>query len=97
WIHFFASQAVCGLMAATIAFFLVTMAAVEVMCPLLLEPDKDDEPMRQSLERLSMRTGLYTFLSLAAIPLAVVVMPLVRTESQMAFLIVGLIGLLGTI
>jgi serine/threonine protein kinase len=97
WIHFFASQAVCGLMAATISFFLVTIAAVEVMCPLLLEPDEDDEAMRRSLERLSMRTGLYTFLSLAAIPLAVVVMPLVRTESQMAFLVVGLVGLIGTI
>ncbi len=96
WIHFVASQSVCGLIASTMAFFLVTLYSVEVLTPVLIETDQDDETMRQSLERLSGRTGMYTFLSLAAIPVALVVMPLVRTESRMAFLVLGLVGLVAT-
>ncbi len=96
WIHFVASQSVCGLIASTMAFFLVTLFSVEVLTPVLIETDQDDETMRLSLERLSARTGMYTFFSLAAIPVALVVMPLVRTESRMAFLVLGLVGLVAT-
>jgi hypothetical protein len=96
WVHFVASQSVCGLLSSTMAFFLVTLYSVEVLTPVLLEGDRDDETMRGALERLSARTGMYTFLSLAALPVALVVMPLVRTESRMAFLVLGLVGLVAT-
>ena len=45
YIHFFGSQAVCGLLAATTTFFLVTWYSLRVLSPVLIDPDHDDPNM----------------------------------------------------
>ncbi len=93
YIHFLASQFLCGLMAATMSFLLVTMAMVKVCCPVLLEPGQDDPQTLDQLGRLAARTPFYSYLTFAVFPLALIVMPLVHTSSQAAFLVLGGMGL----
>jgi hypothetical protein len=93
YIHFLASQFLCGLMAATMAYLLVTMTMVKVCCPVLLEPGQDDPQTLDQLGRLAARTPFYSYLTFAVFPLALIVMPLVHTSSQAAFLVLGGVGL----
>jgi eukaryotic-like serine/threonine-protein kinase len=94
YVHFFGSQSVCGLLAATASFFLVTWYSVRVLTPALVDQDNDDPSMGRALDRLSLASGRYTRLTAAAMPLAHVLMPLVRTESRWSFFVLGLLGLL---
>jgi serine/threonine protein kinase len=94
YVHFLASQFLCGLMASTMSFLLVTMAMVKVCCPVLLEPCQDDSQTLDQLGRLAARTPFYSYLTFAVFPLALIVMPLVHTGSQAAFLVLGGLGLL---
>ena len=55
YIHFLASQFLCGLMASTMAFLLVTMAMVKVCCPVLVEPGQSDGQTLELLEHLAAR------------------------------------------
>ncbi|HWB00862.1 MAG TPA: serine/threonine-protein kinase [Pirellulales bacterium] len=96
WVHFFASQSMCGLLASTMSFFFVTWYALNVLCPALMAIDRDDPQLYATLDRLARRTPRYTALAAVMVPLAIVVMPLVRTESQMAFLVLGLVGLIAS-
>ena len=41
--HFFVSHVVCGLMAAALAFYLVTFVAVRHLYPALISTHRDDE------------------------------------------------------
>jgi serine/threonine protein kinase len=93
YVHFFASQVVCGMLAATMSFFLVTIYSLRVLNPPLLDADRDDDAAWQSLEALAARTSVYTRLTFAVIPLALVVMPLVHTDSRWAFFMLGIVGL----
>jgi hypothetical protein len=94
YVHFLASQFLCGLMAATMAYLLVTMAMVKVCCPVLLEPGQDDPQTLDQLGRLAARTPFYAYLTFAVSPLALIVMTLVHTSSPAAFLVLGVVGLL---
>ena len=94
YVHFFGSQSVCGLLAATTSFFLVTWYSLRVLTPALVDQDHDDPSMRRALDRLSRATGRYTRLTSAAIPLALLLMPLVRSQSRWTFFVLGLVGLL---
>ena len=46
------------------------------------------------LYRLSLATAGYTRLTFAVVPMALLLMPLVRTESRWTFFALGLVGLL---
>ncbi len=94
YVHFFGSQAVCGLLAATTSYFLVTWYSLRVLTPALIDPDHDDSGMWLALDRLSLTTAGYTRLTFAVVPMALLLMPLVRTESRWTFFVLGLLGLL---
>jgi hypothetical protein len=65
-----------------------------VLSPALVDPDHDDSSMWLALDRLSLATAGYTRLTFAVVPMALLVMPLVRTESRWTFFVLGLLGLL---
>jgi hypothetical protein len=69
------------------------MAMVKVCCPVLLDPGQDDPQTLDQLGRLAARTPFYSYLTFAVFPLALIVMPLVHTSSQAAFLVLGGMGL----
>ncbi|HEX4147694.1 MAG TPA: serine/threonine-protein kinase, partial [Pirellulales bacterium] len=93
YLHFFASLALCGMLAATLAFFLTTLAALRVVTAALVDPDRDDEVLYRALERLAARTPIYSYCTFAVVPLAMIVMPLVHTRSRGAFIVLGIVGL----
>ncbi|HVC98321.1 MAG TPA: serine/threonine-protein kinase [Pirellulales bacterium] len=94
YVHFFGSQSVCGLLAATTSFFLATWYSLRVLSPALVDQDHDDPNTGRALDRLSRATASNTRLTFAVIPLALLLMPLVRTESRWTFFVLGLVGLL---
>jgi hypothetical protein len=94
YVHFFGSQAVCGLLAATMTFFLVTWYSLRALTPALVDPNHDDPQMWLALNRLSLETVGYTRATFAVVPIALLLMPLVRTESRWTFFALGLVGLL---
>ncbi|HVX16028.1 MAG TPA: serine/threonine-protein kinase [Pirellulales bacterium] len=93
YVHFFGSQSLCGLLAATTSFFLATSYSLRVLTPALLDPDHDDPSLGRALDRLSMATGLYTRLTSVAVPMALILMPLVPSQSRWTFFVLGLVGL----
>jgi eukaryotic-like serine/threonine-protein kinase len=69
--HFVASFVVCGLIAATYPYFLVTYRTVRVMYPALLGTAGPGPADRPALRRVERELGVYRVLA-AAIPLAAV-------------------------
>ena len=65
-----------------------------MLTPPLVDQDHDDPSLGRALDRLSRATASNTRLTFAVIPLALLLMPLVRTESQWTFFVLGLVGLL---
>jgi hypothetical protein len=59
-----------------------------------LDSDHDDPSMWLALDRLALTTAGQTRLTFAVVPLALLLMPLVRTESRWTFFVLGLVGLL---
>lgn len=95
-IHFLTSQLLCGLMAATLSFFSVTLVSMRMYCPVLLDPDVDDHQTFAGLMALVRRTPVYTYLALTVFPLALIVMPVVGTDSQQAFMALGIVGMVAS-
>ena len=52
YVHFLASQALCGLPAALLTFFCVTFLCLRVYYPLLVEPDTPDPAALDRLQRM---------------------------------------------
>jgi hypothetical protein len=94
YVHFFGSQLICGLLAATICFFLLTWYSLRVFSPLLIDPAHDDLPLWHALRQLESTTSQFTRLTFATVPLALLLMPLVHTESRWTFFVLGLLGML---
>ncbi|HEY5311282.1 MAG TPA: serine/threonine-protein kinase [Pirellulales bacterium] len=94
YLHFFASQTLCGMLAATMTFFMMTLFSLRVVTPALVDPDRDDESLYRALERLVRRIPWYMFVTFAVVPLAVMVMPAVNASGREAFVALGLVGLL---
>ena len=70
-LHFMASFVVCGLIAATYPYFLVTYRTVRVLYPALLGRDGPGSADGPALRRVERELGVYRVLA-AAIPLAAV-------------------------
>lgn len=93
YVHFLASQFLCGTMAATLSFFCVTLVAVRAFCPALVDVRGEDPDLARSLDRLSRWVPYYAYVACAVFPLAMIIMPIVHTESRFAFLVLGIVGL----
>jgi serine/threonine protein kinase len=68
WIHFFFSMAICGLIAASYPYLLITLLGTRVYFPALLESDAPDESDRKSLQLVGKVSHVFLATS-AAVPL----------------------------
>ena len=97
WFHFVVSNALFGLLAATVCFFLLGAALGRVLLPRLVQPgDVDDEGVRQ-IDRLLRRRAWY-FAACTFVPLVSIILLGLRAEglAAMAAALVAL-GLMGVL
>jgi serine/threonine protein kinase len=80
--HFFASQFLWGLLAATLAYFLVTLTSTRIFCPAILASSSHQVFSLEALRAMDRRTWVYFFASLAITPLAIVARVMGNEESQ---------------
>jgi serine/threonine protein kinase len=93
YLHFFTSQMLCGLIAATVCFFLVTIFMVRVVYPMLSSPETIEMTDPMGLLRLARRAGSYWFVSMSVPFLAMIVLALVeRDDLRWVFIVLALIG-----
>jgi eukaryotic-like serine/threonine-protein kinase len=76
--YFFLSQVICGLIASTQTFFMLTFVSVRGFHPLLLQLDQTDPGEVDRLIRLSRRGYWYLGLAVAAPLIAIVVLGMIR-------------------
>jgi hypothetical protein len=95
YLHFLASIAACGLIAATYPYFLVTFVAVRVVYPGLLGPDGPDESDRQDLQCVAYELGWYRAATTVVPLLCVALLGLRSAVHQFAVPALGVAGLAG--
>ena len=76
YVYFFLSQVVCGLIAASQEFFMLTVVAIQGFYPLLIETGRTDDNAVNDLLRLKRRANIYLALAVAAPFLAVMTLAL---------------------
>jgi eukaryotic-like serine/threonine-protein kinase len=93
YVQWFFAQSICGLIAVTFAFFAITLACLRCLTPRVIDPLNDDPQLAGGLDRLESLTTLYSRLSFAVVPLALVAMAVVQPVSPWTFKILGVVGL----
>ena len=93
--HFMASHLLCGMIASTVSFFLVTFIAVRCMYPALIQVDLDDASAAADLARLGRRVSYYFGCAVLSPVLAVILLALRSDAERAFFLIMGVVGLIG--
>jgi serine/threonine protein kinase len=95
YIHFIASQLICGLMAATLTYFFVTTVAGRLFYPLLIGTQAPRPEESRQLTQVERRTSLY-FLVACMTPL-VSVFPIIAAKSGQEYIAaLGVLGLIAT-
>jgi serine/threonine protein kinase len=95
YLHFMASQLLCGLISGAMCFFLVTFLVVRFVYPVLSPPDTTDEGAIDAMVRLGQRMWLYFALAVSAPFLAVTALVVIDTQARLAFAVMGGVGLVG--
>ncbi len=93
--HFLISQILCGLVAATIAFFLVAFLTVRALHPVLVKNSKPEERDMEWLGRLDRRMWRYFGVSVAVPFLALAVLIGIDSGNRWVFGAISLMGLFG--
>ncbi len=98
--HFMSSQALCGMMASTLAFFLVSSLAVRAYYPTLFQAEHTDLSALGMVRRLQQRTWIYFGVAVVVPPLAITVMAILSVAAenmpQWTFGVLGLVGLINS-
>ena len=104
YLHFLVSQALCGILAATMTFFCVTFVMVRVVYPGLLRAAPAAETELSQLQSLGWRTWIYFGLAVSIPFLAVIFVwveralrPQVETQPSGAIVVMAAVGLVGFI
>ena len=95
YIHFIASLAICGLIAAAYPFFGVTLDAVRCFYPLLVDWDSMTADDRLSLLRLTRQTWLYLALAASVPMMGIVIVAINEPEKHIALVVLAAGGLIG--
>jgi eukaryotic-like serine/threonine-protein kinase len=93
YVQWFFAQSICGLIAVTFAFFCITLYSLRCLTPRMIDAVSDDAELAGGLDRLERRAGLYSRLSFAVVPLALVAMAVVQPAWPWTFKILGVVGL----
>ncbi len=89
FVHFFVSHVICGLMAAALAFYLVTFVSVRHLYPALISTHRDDEAALVEVARLRPVLHNYFILATTVPVLTLIVLTLMKFDS---FGVVGLVS-----
>ncbi|HVX63340.1 MAG TPA: serine/threonine-protein kinase [Pirellulales bacterium] len=97
FLHFLTSQTLCGLIAASLSFFLITCLTTHAFFPALVEPQQHDSESVRGLQALSQRTGRYFVLAMGAYFLAIfAVLWLANSnDDRIAIAVLGAVGFPG--
>ncbi len=95
YIHFMASLAICGLIAAAFPFFGVTLVAVRCFYPSLFDRASMNAGDRLGLLRLLRQTWLYLVIAAAVPMLAIVILAVAEPDRRAALVILAAGGLVG--
>lgn len=95
YMHLFVSQFLCGLISATLTFFLMTLVCVRSFYPLLLQPDSIVEEDGDALKKLEWRIWVQFGLSVSVPIVATMVLVLSKPPADLEWvqLLIGAIGL----
>jgi hypothetical protein len=93
YVHFITSQGLCGIIAATGVFFLLTGLCVAVYYPVLLRPDLGNPGETASLVSLTRRSSVYFAVAMAAPFLSLIPLAFVDLQVRTVFVVLGLYGL----
>jgi hypothetical protein len=108
YVHFVASQAFCGLIAASLTYFFITFIAVRAFFPRLIPPNSDDPQMAEELNWASSPVT-FNFLVLALVPVVSMTLAFylfyngmlegltADPEVPLAFVMLGFVGFVGLI
>jgi serine/threonine protein kinase len=91
-LHFLASLALCGLIAAVYPFFAVTLIAVRAFYPPLISPRRDEDWDFADLRR---RLNIYLVLAATVPMLGIFVLVSAGSSSRFALVVLSVIGLAG--
>jgi serine/threonine protein kinase len=95
YLHFLASLALCGLIAAAYPFFAITLLSVNAWYPAFVRPSTMDERDQRGLDNLRRLTWIYLLLAASVPMLAVTLLVLIGSGNRLALLILGASGLAG--
>jgi hypothetical protein len=95
YVHFVASLALCGLIAAAYPFFGVSFVAIRCYYPRLLRLDSIGPADIQALQKLSRQTWLYLGLAASVPMVAVVILVLSGQDTRFELVTLAAGGLLG--
>ncbi len=95
YVHFIASLALCGLIAAAYPFFGVSLIAVRSFYPMLLEWDSVTRDDVVALERLGRQTWLYLVLAASVPMLSVVCLVLSGQDRRFELVVLSVGGIIG--
>lgn len=91
--HFLTSQVICGLLAASQSFFLLTTLAVHSLFPALVRPDQENSATLDDLRGLFGRAQrVFYYLSVPVPFLAVMAIVLADVREKAPFLVMALLG-----
>lgn len=94
-VHFLASMALCGLIAAAYPFFGVTFLSLRTFYPALIQSGPVGSDDLAGLGRLSRWTWLYLLLATSVPLLAMTLLVLIQSHNQLALIVLGAAGLGG--
>lgn len=97
FLQFLASQALSGLLAATLTFFLLTFVMVRLVYPLLINASVPHADELGGLRNLAWRVWIYFGLAVTVPFLAVIIVSLVQTRLSALIGVLGVVGLFGFI
>jgi hypothetical protein len=95
YLHFLASLALCGLIAAAYPFFAVTFLALSAWCPALVRPESVSARDLSLLRRLHQLTWFYLLLAAAVPLLGVAALAFIGSQNQLAMGVLSAGGLVG--
>ena len=93
---FFTALIVCGLIAATLSFFLVTFVAVRALYPRLADTDVNDSAAGREVAGLARRSGFYFLLAVSvpfiAVLAAMILLPADDRGAVIGLAVIGLVA-----
>lgn len=93
YLHFIVSQAICGTLAASLAFNFTAVLCLRFVIPPLLDSRQDDPLMHSHLSTFALFSTVFEIAAYAVGPSAAILFGLARTsDSQSAFLIFSIAG-----